>query len=439
MSVARVKLNPVYYISRERPGGRSLAMVDTESTRQIAEDIASTVDAEEIAGILARLVRIPSVYDPDTIEGNERRVADFVAGLLESWGLDYDRWDVVAGRPNIVADIRGGPGPVIVFEGHMDVVTAGDPGLWSHDPFGAQVVDGSMFGRGTADMKGGLTAMLVAAKEIAASRAEFPGTIRLAILSDEEGMMQGARSFVERGYLDEVVAAIICEPEGGRVCTAQKGALRIGVEFHGAMAHGCMPDEGANPVAALGECIVALRQLEAGVVAEREPHPLLGRFSISPTVVRGGTEAQANVIPATATLMLDVRTCPEHRHPELIERIRSVCQTVTGEIAGTSVTVHMLDDRPATETPIDDPIVAAARMAHRREFGVEPEIGGVPGSTDGTIFWMERKTPLVTWGPGDVTIPHQVNEFVRLDEVAAYCRAYVRAALEYFDDASRTK
>ncbi len=407
-------------------------MSQQTSVSKIAQDIAETIQESETTRLLANMVRIPSVFDPEQAAGNERAIADYVANLLDDWGIAYDRWDVAPNRPNIVADIRGGPGLVLVFEGHMDVVTAGDAGAWERDPFGAKIVDGRMFGRGTADMKGGLTAMLCAARAVHASGAEFPGTIRLAILSDEEGMMQGARAFAAAGYLDDAAAAIICEPEGGRVCIAQKGALRFAVTFNGKMAHGCMPDEGANPVVALAEAIVALRRYEGDMLAASSPHPLLGRFSLSPTVVSGGEPAQANVIPNRAQLMVDVRTGPEHDHGELASAIGAVCAEASATVDGVECVVELLDDRPATETDAHDPIVAAAVSAHKHVFKSDPPLGGVPGSTDGTIFWMERRTPLVTWGPGDTTIPHQVDEFVRLDEVAGYARAYVQAALEFF-------
>lgn len=411
-------------------------MAELQINRGMAEDIARTVDVSEVTRILTGMVRIPSVFDPLQPNGNEREMANFVCDLLDRWEIPYRRWEVAPNRPNIVVDLTGGDGPVLVFEGHMDVVTAGDPAAWSHDPFGAEVVDGCMFGRGTADMKGGLTAMLCAARAIHAYGKPYPGTVRLAILSDEEGMMQGARSFAAEGYLEDAAAAIICEPEGGRVCIAQKGALRFDVSFQGKMAHGCMPDEGANPLSALAEAIVALRVYEAEVLALAEPHPLLGRFSLSPTVVSGGEMAQANVIPNTATLMLDVRTGPEHDHTRIAEQITGICHSAAASIDGVACRVTLLDDRPATETDEDAAIVAAAVAAHEEVFGALPPLGGVPGSTDGTIFWMERKTPLVTWGPGDTTIPHQVNEFVHLDEVANYARAYIHAAFSFFAHAA---
>lgn len=396
------------------------------------------LDETRLVAALADLVRIPSVYDPAKANGNERAAADFVAGLLSEWGIPYRQWEVARGRPNIVAELAGArPGPALIFEGHTDVVTAGDLDEWSVDPFGAEVRAGKLYGRGSADMKSGLAALLFAARAMQLAGADFAGSLRLAVLADEEGLMQGAKAFVHEGYLTGATGAIICEPEGGRVCVAQKGALRLRVHFHGKMAHGAMPEEGANPLAALGNALVACQELEARVQAEARPHPLLGMFYLTPTVVQAGALEQANVLPASAELLLDIRTTPAQPHGDILRRVESALVGATAGVPGVSCTVTVVDDRPATETDPDDPLVRATIAAHRAEFGSEPPLGGVPGSTDGTIFWAANRLPLVTYGPGDTTIPHQADEFVRLDEVTACARVYIGAALRYFDELER--
>lgn len=249
--------------------------------------------------------------------------------------------------------------------------------------------------------------------------------------------MQGAKAFVKEGYLGGATAALICEPEGGRVCIAQKGALRLRVHVHGKMAHGAMPEEGYNPLTALAEALIACRKLETQLQREAQPHPLLGKFYLTPTVVHAGRLEQANVMPASAELMLDIRSGPEHDHQEILRRVKSAVTGATAGVPGTSCIVTVIDDRPATETAANDPIVRATIASHRAEFGAEPPLGGVPGSTDGTIFWAANRLPLVTYGPGDTTIPHQADEFVRLDEVVACARVYIGAALRYFDEMER--
>lgn len=397
------------------------------------------LDGQELTEALVDLVRLPSVHDPSRPDGNESAAAGYIEALLRSWDMPYTRREVAPGRPNLVVDLPGvADGPILVMEGHTDVVTAGDRGAWTIDPFAAEIRDGRLYGRGACDMKGGLAAMLFAARALQLAGSNYRGTLRLAVLADEEGMMLGARGFVADGYLDGVSAAIVCEPEGDRVCIAQKGAIRLRARFHGKMAHGCMPDEGVNPVTALGEAVVACRRLEQEILAECHPHQLLGRFSLTPTVALAGEPEQGNVIPALADLILDVRTTPWHDHPSIIDRVHRAMRASAATVDGISVDVEVMDDRPSTETDPDDPIVGAVIAAHEAETGSHPPFGGVPGSTDGTIFWDATRLPIVTYGPGETTLPHQADEWVSIDEVIRYARTYIAAVLRYFDAVAET-
>jgi succinyl-diaminopimelate desuccinylase len=414
------------------------AFVETDRLQTaLAQRIAAAqacIDESRLIDALQALVRIPSVYDPAVPSGNERTAAAFVMSRLDDWGISYRTREVAPSRPNIVADIVGSrPGPTLIFEGHTDVVTAGDLAAWSVDPFGGEIRDGRLYGRGACDMKGGLAAMLFAAQALNVAGRDFAGTIRLAILADEEGLMLGAKGFVADGELDGAAAAIICEPEGDRVCIAQKGAIRLRVTLTGKMAHGAMPEEGANPVAALGLVIGRCRDLEREIQAEYPPHPYLGRFYLTPTVALAGEREQGNVIPSRAELLLDIRTTPANPHPQTIERVTAAVRDAAAAIDGVSCSVEVIDDRPATETDPEADIVQAVIGAHRDETGQHPPFGGVPGSTDGTIFWAATGLPLVTWGPGITTLPHQADEYVEVAEVVRYARAYVSAALRFFD------
>lgn len=412
--------------------------LETDLARSTLEERIATaqsrLDRRGLLDALRSLVQIPSVYDPDVLDGNERAAAACVAGLLDDWGIRYRTREVAPNRPNIVADITGvRPGPLLVFEGHTDVVTAGDRAAWTIDPFAGEVRDGRLYGRGACDMKGGLAAMLFAARALHESGSDFAGTIRLAVLADEEGLMRGAKGFVADGELDGAAAAIICEPEGDRVCIAQKGAVRLRVTLTGRMAHGAMPEEGANPITALGLVVSRCRSLEREIQAEHPSHPLLGSFYLTPTVALAGEREQGNVIPGTAELLLDIRTTPANDHTTTIERVTDAVSAAVADVNGVSCQVEVIDDRPATETDLEDPVVRAVIAAHAAETGQAPPFGGVPGSTDGTIFWAATHVPLVTYGPGITTLPHQADEYVDLDEVVRYARTYIAAALRYFD------
>ena len=390
------------------------------------------IDAEALIALTQALVRIPSVNRPE--DGlSEEPAAALVADWMRGRGWRPSVEPAAAGRPNVVCVLEGdAPGPTLLFEAHTDVVTEGDRAEWERDPFGGEVIDGVLWGRGSADTKGGLAAMLFAAAALDAERP-FPGRVLLAVLADEEGMMLGAKAFVTAGHARGVDAAIICEPEAGEVCLSQKGAIRLRISAAGRMAHGAMPDLGANPIPVLARLGAAVHELEAELQQRVGRHEQLGLPYLTPTVLRAGHDAQMNVIPATGALSLDVRTVPSIDHRELIGRIERLARE--SSVEGVELRVEVLDDRPATSTPADAPIARALLAAHRAVTGQPARIGGVPGTTDGTILWRDAGIPIVTYGPGGKWIAHQANEHVAVEEIVTAAAVYLEAARRFLSGA----
>ncbi len=385
------------------------------------------VDTDGLIGFTQKLVRIPSVNLPGQ---GEAAVVDEIVALVESWGWAPLVQEVAPGRPNCIIRLEGGlAGRTLLFAGHTDVVTPGDPEEWTHDPFGAEIADGRLYGRGSADMKGGLAAMLFAARAIEES-GPFPGTIVLGILCDEEEMMIGVHDFISRGHARDIDAAIICEPEAGEICTTQKGAIRIRVDLDGVMAHGAMPQEGRNPIRAVTLFLNEVAGIERLYQQDPGEHPELGLTYLTPTHMSAGSLPQMNVIPRSGLLAIDVRTVPDVDHVELLKRLRTAADEVTEE-TGVELTLSVLVDRPPTATSHDDPIVVAVAEAHREVTGEPPTFGGVPGTTDGTILWRDAKLPVVIYGPGGKWIAHQADEFVEIDDLIRHAEVYVEAARRF--------
>lgn len=392
-----------------------------------------TVDRDGLLAFAQALVRLPSVHDPASGR-DEAGVATLVTDRLRSFGWSPVVEQVEPGRPNVICDVEGGlPGPTLLFEGHSDVVTEGDLGAWSVDPFGAEIVDGRMYGRGAADMKAGVAAMVYAVKALA-DDGPFPGRIRLAILVDEEGMMLGAKHFVAAGHAADVDGAICCEPEAGEVCHVAKGALRLLVTFRGAMAHGAMPHQGRNPLPALAAFVARVGGYQAELQARFPADPYLGEVYLTPTVVQAGAAAQMNVISATASLWLDVRTIPGVDHPELVARVASLALEA-GAGDGIHAEVTVIDDRPAVQVDEDGPLVRALLAAHEVITGAPGRLGGVPGATDGTVITSRGGVPSVVYGPGGKWIAHQADEYVEVAEMFVAADVYVEAARRFLSSA----
>lgn len=386
-----------------------------------------SVDVDGLIDFTRRLVRIPSVNQPGQ---GEAVVVDEVVSLARSWEWQPIVEEVAPGRPNCIIRIEGGqPGRTLLFEGHTDVVTPGDPEEWTRDPFGAELVDGRIHGRGSADMKGGLAAMLFAARAIE-SAGPFPGTIVLGVLCDEEEMMIGAHAFVARGHARGVDAAIVCEPEAGEICTTQKGAVRLRVDFEGRMAHGAMPHEARNPIVAATRFLSEMTKIERAYQSDPGEHPTLGLTYVTPTHVTAGSLPQLNVIPSNALLTLDIRTVPGVDHQDLLARIGTSADRIANA-TGVEITTTVLVDRPPTSTSHDEPIVQAVTEAHIEVTGQQPVYGGVPGTTDGTILWRDAGIPVVVYGPGGKWIAHSANEYVEVADIVSHAEVYVRAALRF--------
>jgi succinyl-diaminopimelate desuccinylase len=388
-------------------------------------------DRNRVLELTRSLVQIRSVWDSATQSG-EAEVAAFIAEHLKRAGLVVYVDDVQPGRPNVGAIIDSKqPGRTLLFEAHTDVVTEGDRRSWQFDPFGGDVRDGQILGRGASDTKGNLAAAIVAVESLLEDRERFTGRIVLCFPCDEEGLMIGIKHFIRERLPMGIDAAIVCEPEANQVCIAQKGAIRALLRTFGRMAHGAMPLQGANPIPPMARMLLALETLQAEEQERTGQDPYLGWPSITPTLVQSPVlgEAQINVIPDQCVVGLDIRTLPEQRHADLVDRIRALLAS-RAAAPGVHATLEVLEDRPSTRTDPTLPIVKAVCESVSAATGQDPVFNGVPGATDGTFLHLAG-VPIVTIGAGDRDLPHQANEFVEIDELAATVQIYRGAALRF--------
>ena len=395
--------------------------------------VVSFVDEQEVVRLTRELVRIPSVYRPDQPGGNEERVALFVADHLRNMGLEVYYEEVVPGRPNVIAIYDSGrPGKTLLFEAHTDVVTEGDREVWSYDPFGAEIANGRIYGRGSCDTKGNLAAAICAVKAIQRSNQPFAGKILLCIPCDEEGMMIGIKDFIRRGWADQVDAAIICEPEENQLCITQKGAMRAILRTFGKMAHGAMPLTGINPNTRMARAILELEELERKEMARLGEHPMLGWPSITPTILQAPVKGdpQINVVPDQCMTTLDIRTVPGQHHDVLQAEMQAILQRLGQEDDKFRATLEVIEERPWTLTAMEEEVVKAVASSYRELTGKEPVYNGVPGATDGT-FLHKAGIPILTTGAGDRHIPHHADEYVDIAQLVESTQLFALSALTF--------
>ncbi|MEV5593738.1 ArgE/DapE family deacylase [Streptomyces sp. NPDC052496] len=392
------------------------------------------VDEAAAVALTQALVRLRTVNAAGAT-AVEQPAADLVSRLFTDFGWPHEVEEVAPGRPNVVAVVEGGGGPgrTLMFEGHTDVVTEGDAGAWSVDPYGARIRDGRLWGRGAADMKAGVAAMIYGVRALQEA-GPFPGRVVVGVLCDEEGLMLGAKAFAASPLAAEVDGVVVCEPEGYEVCTSARGGIRLRFGLQGAMAHGAMPQEGRNALVAGARVVAALAQAQEWAVRRYGTHPHAGTVTVTPTVLRAGDPDQLNVIPGHAVLGVDVRTVPGTDHAELVEHLRRTAVAAAAEV-GVTAGLTVVDDRPAVEIAAGHPLVTGLVAAHRQVHGVAPAFGAVPGTTDGTILTRDAGLPTVVYGPGGKWIAHQQDEYVEVREIAEYARVYAVAARHFLSGA----
>jgi succinyl-diaminopimelate desuccinylase len=416
---------------------------------KIISKVLNEIDATELIALTADLVCINSVWDP--VAGtNEQGAADFVARWAAGQGFDVQQETVAPGRPNVIVTWPAGPGErTLMFEGHTDVVTPGDVSRWRYEPFKAHIIKGRMFGRGTNDTKGNLAAMLIAMTALKRSGVKLTGSIIGGVLCDEEDQMLGVRDFIDRGHADRITAAVICEPQDGLICTAQKGALRAQFTISGCMSHGAMPLSGLNTAPGIAKLIRRLHDLEVTAVKKQGRDENLGWPSFTPTVIQAPASGapQLNVMPGEARILVDIRTIPGQSHPAIIDDLTGMAAEIQREFRdeyrqydnllgqqrthNLKIKLDLLTDRPCTLTARDEPVVLAAEWATRQATNREPGYGGVPGATNGTFLWALKNIPIVTMGAGDRQVPHQIDEWVDLDQLVETAKIYALTALHY--------
>jgi len=393
------------------------------------------LDDAELVDLTRALIRISSVVRPGDADATEAAVARHVEGWLTKQGFDLEVQEVAPGRPNVVAWLgEKSGGRSLLLEGHTDVVTEGNPAEWTHPPFGADLVDGRIYGRGAADMKGGLAAAMVAATAIKRSGAVLNGRLVVGALVDEEGDMIGVKHLCATAIGRELDAAIICEPEQNELCLEQRGVVWARVSIRGRMAHGAMPEAGVNPITALGALLQEVPALERRLrkLCRKSPHSRPP--TVTPTIARSPVQGveQSNVIPSSARALLDVRLTPGPDEAAVAREIDAACRQAMARCAGSTIEWEPVNGfRLATRVERSEPLVQAMIAGVRQATGRRAVFGGVPGSTDGTILRMQLGIPIVTCGPGHRLIPHQADEYVEVAELVDAAKIYVASALNY--------
>ena len=291
--------------------------------------------------------------------------------------------------------------------------------MWSKEPFGAEIEDGLLHGRGACDAKGPVTAALEAVQVLKESGFEPRGTLELELVADEETMgFEGAGYLVDQKIISPDVA-IVGEPTSLRVVRAQRGACWLTLTTKGVAGHGSAPERGVSAIRHMAEII---RHLE-----EKLPdvsHPILGGPSINVGTIAGG--AKVNIVPASCVIEVDRRSLPGESLEDVVESVQAAVDTARDRFPDLDANIDASFYAAPFEIDENSTLVRHCLDAVAEATGRDGELMGFRGASDAR-FLAEAGAEVVVWGPGDISLAHTAREHVELAEVATCAEAYARA------------
>ncbi|MBU3875587.1 M20 family metallopeptidase [Faecalicatena sp. AGMB00832] len=380
---------------------------------------------EETKELLSLLVKTDTCQP----SGNEEQLVRVILGRLKGRAqyevIPHDKY-----RSSLIIQIpgecaKGG----LVFAGHLDTVSCKGNGKWKYPPHSAHIQGKKLYGRGAADMKGGITAMLLAAEHLLDQQVRFTNPIYFCFTADEENEGIGALALSGHPWLQTAQELVICEPTDMGIGCCEKGALWLELTVKGVSAHASSPKKGANALEYAMELVQKIKNIVEECAA---PHPYLGRSTAAVTGMHGGISM--NVVPDMAKAVLDIRTVPgSDSNEELFQKVKQTAEELQVKNRGVEIELNVRNDRPGLQNPRDCDI--AKRMSYiLKRNQKSSKCKGIPYYTDASQLVPALLIPFLILGPGREEQMHCIDEYVEIDQIREAARIYSEYAVEYWEE-----
>ena len=403
--------------------------------RELTEKVIHIVEnnTNELIEILQQLVRIPSVNPP----GKYDEIADLMVQFYKAEGLapvvasaprtDVEKLGLAYPRPNVIARCEGKDhNPVFCLDAHMDVVGADDDSSWTHPPFGAQIYDSKIFGRGTADTKAHLAAQLIAFRAVREAGIPLKGDLILASTVDDEiGQWPGIGYLMEKGFeahgFRRPQYHIAGEPSGiENVWCLARGRMWYDITIKGRPAHGGSPDQGVNAIEKAISLASAIKMFPI------RTHPLMGSDTINLGILQGGEVI--NVVPSSCRITFDIR--PTTKNQVVKDFVDRAIQELKKEDPDFEVSsMALLNDREPSGIGPDHEFVKTIQRVTKEITGKSVVATG--GLSLGNAYWSYiNGVASVLWGGGHMSRVHKSNEFISVDELVEITKVFAGLIVE---------
>jgi len=384
-------------------------------------------DETEIVEFTKNLVAVATENPP----GNHyKSCVDLIVKKLSEIGLDYEIIEVPESeslkRYCIVSSY--GPGDdTLYFHGHYDVVPAS-----SMEQFNPLIKSEKLYGRGSADMKSGLAAMIYAVKAIKDAETDLKGSIGLTLVPDEEtGGILGSQYLSERGILGRNgVGMLTPEPTSGVVWNANRGAISLNITVNGKPAHVGLQHEGINAFEEMLPIANALLELKKEVeerITDYKVMPEAARHSILMMGGQSGGGSNFNLVPGEFSFTLDRRINPEEELETEKQKLVDVLGTIRNE--GIDLDYQIFQEGYSSGVREDTPLALSLAKNIESITGNPPEFEMCPGLLE-IRFYAQKGIPAFAYGPGLLTISHGPDEYVEIDNIMKHTAIYALTALD---------
>jgi acetylornithine deacetylase/succinyl-diaminopimelate desuccinylase family protein len=377
---------------------------------------------KELVGLATRLVQTPTENPP----GNEKAAAKFLKPLLSKMGFKIETVLSPQGRWNLVAEKRWGRGGrTLIFNGHLDVVPAGDPSQWKYPPFQGKLAKGRIYGRGASDMKGGIASFIHALSMIDRSKIHLhQGAVVLHLVSDEESHGRQGMGFLTRKGGIQGDAVLVGEPTDLQPVIAHKGALWLRIFTLGKSAHSARPHLGVNAIEKMAKLVDRLNSIPLD-----KEHPLLGKPTLSIGSIRGGTKI--NIVPDRCEIEVDRRMLPGEKKEEVLKEMKETLDSLQLQDPLFQYRMEEIDFAEPSQVDPGEEIVRMGVEAIQEVVGEKPLIRAFSGFMDSRFYINQYHIPALIFGPGGTNQIHTTDESVEVDALVHAAHIYALIVINY--------
>ena len=372
--------------------------------------------------LLRQLVAHNTVNDP----GNEEPLAHYIVSELEPLGFTTQLVPCGPNRSSVVA-FKGNPaGRKLMFNGHLDVVPVSQN--WATDPFVLTQEGDRLYGRGTADMKGGIASMIAAARKAIKEGVDFShGQLILTFVADEEIYNKGTHSVLAMPEVRAADFAVIGEPTELEICVGHRGTVREVIRVNGTPCHSSKPAEGVNAISQMSHVIQAIDAHHEVLKAVK--HPILPSPSIAVVMIEGGEKD--NIIPGHCDIRFDRRTLPAETQEDIHTEITALLDSVAARVPDFSYELTPYIYLAAGEVSPASEIVEKAVVAYQHVFGKQAVLRDFTATCEQSLF-MHAGIDSLIFGPGSIQQAHVDNEYTTVSQLQAATAFYHALLKEFF-------